>query len=87
MLPRGTRAAIRRDAWPLPPVFEWLQAQGKISDEEMLRTFNCGIGMLVVVPPSAVEPVTRVLTSAGETVWRVGIIEADEKLAPRVVYE
>jgi phosphoribosylformylglycinamidine cyclo-ligase len=86
VLPPGTRAAIRRHAWPRPPVFEWLQAQGRISEEEMLRTFNCGVGMLIVVPPGAVEPVTRTLVGAGETVWPVGVIEADEGTAPRVVY-
>ena len=86
VLPRGTRAAIRVDAWPRPAVFQWLQRTGRIAEGEMLRTFNCGVGMLVVVPPSAVDTVTRILSAAGETVWPVGVIEADDGPTPHVVY-
>ncbi|WP_022949423.1 phosphoribosylformylglycinamidine cyclo-ligase [Methylohalobius crimeensis] len=49
-LPEGLAAAIDLDAWTLPPIFSWLQQQGNITQEEMLRTFNCGIGMIVCVP-------------------------------------
>jgi phosphoribosylformylglycinamidine cyclo-ligase len=86
VLPIGTRAAIRKDSWPRPAVFEWLQARGGIAEDEMLRTFNCGVGMLVVVPAEAADLAARVLTAAGETVWTVGRIEADEGSLPRVVY-
>jgi phosphoribosylformylglycinamidine cyclo-ligase len=47
ILPEGTGAAIARDAWDVPPVFEWLQRTGRVSDDEMLRAFNMGIGMIV----------------------------------------
>src|SRR5581483_5406462 len=49
VLPDGTKALIDRAAWPMPPVFGWLQAQGGVGDDEMLRVFNCGIGMVVIV--------------------------------------
>jgi phosphoribosylformylglycinamidine cyclo-ligase len=86
VLPRGTRAAIDRAAWPLPPVFAWLRDTGGVAEEEMLRTFNCGLGMLAVVPPGAAADAARFLEHEGETVWTVGRIEADDAPAPHVVY-
>ena len=86
VLPAGTRAAIRKDVWPRPAAFDWLQAQGGIAEDEMLRTFNCGVGMLVVVAEEAADLATRVLTESGETVWPVGRIERDDEPSPRVVY-
>jgi phosphoribosylformylglycinamidine cyclo-ligase len=86
VLPPGTRAAVDRGAWPLPPVFEWLRERGGIADEEMLRTFNCGVGMLVVVAAEVEADATRFLQGAGETVWTVGRIERDDSRVPSVVY-
>ena len=73
-------------AWPLPPVFQWLRATGPVTEAEMLRTFNCGIGMLLVVAPHDAAPLTEFLRAQGETVFQVGRIEAGEQ-AERVVYE
>jgi phosphoribosylformylglycinamidine cyclo-ligase len=68
-------ARIQRDAWPLPPLFTWLQQQGSIADDEMFRVFNCGIGMVLVVDPSQADETIDLLGAAGETVYRAGKIE------------
>ncbi len=75
VLPDGTAAALTA-AWPVSPVFGWLARTGGIAAEEMLRVFNCGIGMaLVVADPDAA---IALLEASGETVWRIGVIEAAE---------
>jgi phosphoribosylformylglycinamidine cyclo-ligase len=73
-LPDGVCAVLERSAWPLPPLFRWLQDQGNVADGEMHRVFNCGIGMVVVVASADVDRATTVLRSAGETVHRIGAI-------------
>jgi phosphoribosylformylglycinamidine cyclo-ligase len=78
VLPAGTHARIDADAWPQPRLMAFLQAQGAIEPEEMARTFNCGIGMVAVVPADQAEAVTAALTTAGETVFTIGTIEAGE---------
>ncbi len=72
VLPAGLAAAIQLDAWQLPPVFAWLAEQGDVDEREMLRTFNCGIGMVVVTDPAAAAGLERLLTAAGETVIPLG---------------
>ncbi|MDP2834528.1 MAG: phosphoribosylformylglycinamidine cyclo-ligase [Pseudomonadota bacterium] len=67
-------AVIHADAWTWPPVFQWLQAQGNVALAEMHRTFNCGIGMVVVVAEADAEAAMRFLTAQGETVYRLGEI-------------
>ncbi|HEX8534194.1 MAG TPA: phosphoribosylformylglycinamidine cyclo-ligase [Allosphingosinicella sp.] len=79
VLPDGLHALIDADAWPQPRLMAFLQAQGNIEPEEMARTFNCGIGMAVVVSEAAADEVTAALTEAGETVFRIGRIEAGDK--------
>ncbi|WP_019833346.1 phosphoribosylformylglycinamidine cyclo-ligase [Sphingomonas sp. PR090111-T3T-6A] len=79
VLPQGLHAHIDADAWPQSPLMGFLQAQGRIEPEEMARTFNCGIGMAVVVAAADVDAVTATLEAAGETVHRIGRIEAGEK--------
>jgi len=59
-------------AWPLPPVFEWLQEVGGVADAELQRTFNCGIGFLLIVSPRNVEAVLSGLMDAGEAAWICG---------------
>jgi len=68
-------AVMRRDSWPKPPVFQWLQQHGNISDTEMARTFNCGIGMAVVVSPAEADKVASFLREQGETVYVIGEIK------------
>jgi phosphoribosylformylglycinamidine cyclo-ligase len=74
VLPHGTRAEIDAAAWPVPPVFAWLARCGDVTAEEMLRVFNCGVGMAVVVRD--VDAATELLESLGETVSRIGVITA-----------
>jgi phosphoribosylformylglycinamidine cyclo-ligase len=74
-LPEGTRAVID-SAWPVPPVFSWLARTGGVAPEEMLRVFNCGIGMVVVTADP--DTATATLHAAGETVLPLGRIEAHD---------
>ena len=76
VLPKGTVAALDAAAWTLPPVFAWLARAGGVAPEEMLRVFNCGIGMCLVVAEADAAAATELLTQAGETVFRLGAIEA-----------
>jgi phosphoribosylformylglycinamidine cyclo-ligase len=74
-LPDGLRARLDARQWKPPAVFGWLRAEGNVPADDMLRTFNCGLGMVVVVARAKVEQVTRFLADAGETVREVGVIE------------
>lgn len=79
VLPDDLHATIDADLWPLPRLIAFLQAQGAIEPAELARTFNCGIGMAVVVAPSQAEAVTAALEEAGETVFRIGEIATGDK--------
>ncbi len=76
VLPEGTKAVVEVNSWERPPVFRWLQQAGNVPEPEMLRTFNCGVGMVVCVAESDVESALKLLSEAGEQVWRLGRIEA-----------
>jgi phosphoribosylformylglycinamidine cyclo-ligase len=69
-------AVLQREAWTMPPLFTWLQQHGNVADAEMHRVFNCGIGMAVVVAAGDADRALAELRMAGETVWRIGVIEA-----------
>jgi phosphoribosylformylglycinamidine cyclo-ligase len=75
VLPRGTRAVIRNSAWPRPELFQWLQREGGVAEEEMHRVFNCGIGMVLIIAPADVARASESLRSAGETVYTIGSVE------------
>ena len=79
VLPEGLHAVVDADSWEQPRLMAFLQAQGNIEPEEMARTFNCGIGMVLVVREEDVAEVTQALTLADESVARIGHIEAGEK--------
>ncbi len=79
VLPTTLHAYIDADAWEQPRLMAFLQAQGNIEPEEMARTFNCGIGMAVLVAENDVASVTASLEKAGETVHRIGHIAEGEK--------
>jgi len=68
----GLEAQFDWDAWPLPPVFEWLQKIGGVADHELRRTFNCGIGFLLITPARNAEAVLTALLNAGETAFVCG---------------
>lgn len=74
VLPTHVCAQIDPTSWSRPKLFQWLQEQGQISDTEMLRTFNCGIGMIVIVAENDAEAATEQLKRAGETVYQIGEI-------------
>lgn len=74
VLPRDTVAIIDTGAWPRPAIFDWLKAQGSIEDQEMYRTFNCGIGMIVCVAPEDAQTALDCLKEQGETAWTIGRI-------------
>ena len=80
-----TAAELDATRWDLPPVFRWLAKTGRITEHEMLRTFNCGIGMIVVVEASKADAVAKVLTAAGEKVVHLGEVVAAKGRA-RVAY-
>jgi len=82
VLGEGQGVHIDLDSWTLPPVFKWLAAQGGISNDEMLKTFNCGIGMVIVADAQSADAVAEALAALGETVIRLGQVTD----APDVVY-
>ncbi|WP_235429893.1 phosphoribosylformylglycinamidine cyclo-ligase [Xanthomonas sp. GPE 39] len=76
VIPDGLGLDIRASAWPLPPVFEWLQREGAVADNEMWRTFNCGIGFVLVAAPDQVAALERSLDGHGLAHWQIGAVVA-----------
>ena len=72
ILPKNTAAHIGRDSWTMPVLFQWLQENGGVEDEEMWRVFNCGIGMIVIVPADQAAAIQAAFTVQGETVYQLG---------------
>jgi phosphoribosylformylglycinamidine cyclo-ligase len=79
VLPKGTAAQVEFGTWPVQPLFSHLQKLGNLPDSEMLRTFNMGIGMILVVPPKKFKRVQTVLERAGEKGFTIGRIVKGEK--------
>ena len=79
VLPESCHAVVEANAWQMPQLFELLQQGGNVEPQEMVRTFNCGIGMVVVVAPDEADSVTSTLEGAGETVFRIGRIEEGQR--------
>ncbi len=75
VLPGGLKAVIRRGSWPIAPIFKLIQSGGSISDEEMFRTFNCGIGMALIVRKRDCERAIMVLDGCGVKAYTIGSIE------------
>lgn len=78
VLPKGMAAQISAGYWALPPVFQWLATEGSLPPDELARTFNCGIGMVLVVAPDDAPVVLARLTDAGETAMSIGSITPGE---------
>ena len=74
ILPENTVAAIDSQSWPLPKLFQWLQQAGNVETQEMYRTFNCGIGMVLVVSAEDADVIQKFLQQQGETVYQIGRI-------------
>ncbi|ATI41964.1 phosphoribosylformylglycinamidine cyclo-ligase [Pacificitalea manganoxidans] len=78
VLPEGLGCHVDLDAWSLPPVFRWLAESGGLKESELLKTFNAGIGMVLVVAPDAADSLTSLLKAGGETVHRIGTVTEGE---------
>jgi phosphoribosylformylglycinamidine cyclo-ligase len=75
VLPANTKAVCNGDSWQWPAVFNWLQENGNINTHEMYRTFNCGVGMVIVVDSADLESSIQILKDAGENAWHIGEIQ------------
>ncbi len=85
VLPPGCQAVIETSCWQQPSIFNWLQEQGRISTEDMHRTFNCGIGMTLVVPKEDTAAIQQFLNTQAEPSWVIGEITRASETNPRVV--
>ena len=85
-LPKHTCAAVDTKTIPALPVFDWLQRNGNITDEEMRKTFNCGIGMAVMLPEQHAQNAIDLLADCGETAIRIGSVEPQQGTQPAVRY-
>ena len=86
VMPAGLGLEIDLTSWELPPVFKWLQKHGGIEESEMLRTFNCGVGMALLVAEEAVEEISKALQGSGETVYRLGRVVEHMEPGTKVSY-
>jgi phosphoribosylformylglycinamidine cyclo-ligase len=84
VMPENTMAKINTNAWHRPQVFDWIAEKGNVTYEEMHRTLNCGIGMVIVVDAADQEKAIASLEAAGETVSVIGTIEASDSVEPSV---
>lgn len=80
ILPANTKARINTQSWDWPEIFNWLQTQGKVEEAEMYRTFNCGVGMIIVVAEEQAQQTLDLLAQQGENAWLIGDIQtADDE--------
>ncbi|HIJ32645.1 MAG TPA: phosphoribosylformylglycinamidine cyclo-ligase, partial [Gammaproteobacteria bacterium] len=86
VLPSYSQAEIDSNSWEWPTVFDWLQQQGNVKQEEMVRTFNCGVGMVVVVSAEDADQAIDTLNQQGETAWKLGTINHSEQQSPSVSF-
>ncbi len=75
VLPEKTQAIIDTNSWQLPEIFQWLQQNGNVEDNEMYRTFNCGVGMVLMVNTNDADAIVSMLNQQGENAWRLGSIK------------
>ena len=85
VLPENTQAVLHRDSWQMPELFRWLQMKGGVADAEMVRVFNCGIGMVVIVAPNQVDTAIESLTASGLKAWAVGEVVERPQGAPQTI--
>ena len=76
VLPENTVAELQKAAWPRPKLFDWMQKEGNVAENEMHRTFNCGIGLVVVVAAADADAALAELKAQGEAVYQIGVIRA-----------
>jgi phosphoribosylformylglycinamidine cyclo-ligase len=76
VLPEDAKAIVDGNSWQWPAIFNWIQTNGNITTHEMYRTFNCGVGMILVVPQDKLAQSLEILKANGENAWHIGAIEA-----------
>ena len=80
VFPENCSARIEKNSWTQPKIFNWIQENGNVEEEEMLRTFNCGIGMAIVVKAEDADKTIQHLNQQGETAFQIGtIVERDNR--------
>lgn len=87
ILPGGVQARLDTESWPRPGVYDWITRQGELSEEELLRVFNCGIGMVLVVPRDQADEISHRLEGLGERSYRIGEIERREPDGPSLIID
>lgn len=87
ILPKTCKAVIKKGSWPILPIFRFLQDKGKISEKEMFRTFNCGIGMLLIVHEADVQDILFQIQAFDEQAYVIGHIEERDPEGPPVVFQ
>jgi len=85
VLPENTQAVLHRDSWQMPELFRWLQMKGGVADAEMVRVFNCGIGMVVIVAPAQADAAIKSLSAQGLKAWTVGEVVERPQGAPQTI--
>jgi phosphoribosylformylglycinamidine cyclo-ligase len=85
VLPENTQAVLHRDSWQMPELFRWLQMKGGVADAEMVRVFNCGIGMVVIVSTDQADAAIKSLTAQGLKAWTVGEVVERPQDAPQTI--
>ena len=86
VLPETAQAVINGESWQWPEIFNWLKDNGNITEHEMYRTFNCGVGMIIVVPADKVAQSIDILTAHGEKAWHIGAISDKADGEEQVVF-
>jgi phosphoribosylformylglycinamidine cyclo-ligase len=79
VIPSGLEVLLERSSWPREPVFEWLQTEGRVADEEMYRVFNCGIGMTVQVAADDADRAVAILRAAGQEALKIGEVQSGQR--------
>ena len=79
VLPENAQAVVDTSSWQLPDVFQWLQENGNVEINEMYRTFNCGVGMVLIVSEDEAENIVTTLNKNGENAWQLGTVESGDK--------
>lgn len=85
VLPEQTKAVIDESSWQWPEIFNWLQENGNVAREEMYRTFNCGVGLVIALPQADAAKAVEILNQAGEKAWQIGHVEAAQADEAQVV--
>jgi phosphoribosylformylglycinamidine cyclo-ligase len=87
ILPAGVRARVDTEAWPRPDVFTWITRAGELPETELLRVFNCGIGMIAIVPDEQADDIIHRLQGLGERGYRIGTIERKTASEPAILFD